>query len=132
MILQESSGALRFLGILRVFRVETRLTVYRPLDILKELCRSKGLSGQRLSVLWTSPKKRSASQTHSGLPERFDQVFLHMSGASRTNIRPTRQGFDDICQDSKFCRRVKNCYFFRKYATSYFSSFYESFGWKPG
>ena len=34
---QKSSGRIRLFQILRIFRVETRLAVYRPLDILKQL-----------------------------------------------------------------------------------------------
>ena len=39
-------------NILRVFRPETWLTVYRALYILKHSVGAKGCLGQRLSILW--------------------------------------------------------------------------------
>ena len=133
MIFQKSSGKISFLQILWVFEVETRLTVYRLLDIIpKQLCRPKGFSGQRLSGRRTPGKLKSKSEI-SWIARTFrPSVSTYISVTPRLNIRRSGPEFYEICQGAKIVEEAKNGFPRQFQEKSYFIRFYRSFRWKPG
>ena len=84
------------MNILRVFRLETWLTVYRALSIPKHSGGAKGCSGQRLSMPWTKQIDKMF-QTVSSISKRSDQVqeYLRMRRIARVILKKYEE-IDDL------------------------------------